>query len=382
MRTSVRIRLVFNQKSKPLSDTDKAPIKYEVRFTDGKKYYIDSGYVIEKRQWDPSGMITGHPLAGKLNKALQDFILLIRTHELSAHERALPFTIESLRLALENKSSGIFTTWAEKEIRSREDIAEYTRYTHLKAVAYLAECGITSFDELTTPNILRFDTHLKGKKLHQTTIAKLHKVIKAYIRRAEAKDIFSPGKNPYTKFKIEMGRHAVRRRFDGEELVKFMGYAPTDDLAPIHAIACFILHTGITYNDVMALTYERNLRRNSDGVWIEGLRKKTGEFFNIPLLADAVKILDKRNPGNGHLLAMPHRQKFNEQMQSLCRLAGVKVITSHELRHSAASSWVRAGVDLEAIRDMLGHTDIRTSEIYAKLEGVYLRKQFEKMGKV
>jgi integrase/recombinase XerD len=56
-----------------------------------------------------------------------------------------------------------------------------------------------------------------------------------------------------------------------------------------------------------------------------------------------------------------------------------QTVSPHCLRHSRAVHWLQAGVDLIYIRDLLGHTSVQTSEIYARIDGEMKRKALEKV---
>ena len=56
-----------------------------------------------------------------------------------------------------------------------------------------------------------------------------------------------------------------------------------------------------------------------------------------------------------------------------------ETLSPHCLRHSRAVHWLQAGVDLIYIRDLLGHTSIQTTEIYARIDGEMKRKALEKV---
>ena len=56
-----------------------------------------------------------------------------------------------------------------------------------------------------------------------------------------------------------------------------------------------------------------------------------------------------------------------------------KTVSPHCLRHSRAVHWLQAGVDLIYIRDLLGHSSVQTSEIYARIDGEMKRKALEKV---
>lgn len=381
MRTHARIRLVYNQKAKKLQPSDKAPIKYEVRFPNGKKHYIDSGYDVEPGQWD-SGTVINHPLAGKLNKSLQDFIATIRAHEITSNDNQIPFTIERLKTLLSGGSKiESFTLWASDVIEKRLDLVKYSKYTHRRAIRYLEESGITLFSDLTVAGILNFDRFLHLKLKRQASVAILHQVVKTYIKKAILLDLMPMSANPYLKIPIARGKSRVRNRWDEHEIGIIRKFKTDDKEVQLTCdIAHFILFTGVAYKDLHALNYSLNYRKSNKGSTIEGLRMKSSEFYSIPLLPEAENLLKKYRTHESDLLfPSPSREQFNRDLVVLCKLAKVKKVTSHEIRHSAASWMIESGMSLSDVQMILGQADIRSTTIYAKLARVHLNKEIKKL---
>lgn len=380
MRSNCIYNLVHNRKNDNIG-LGKSLVQLEVIFPGGKRMYISTGYYFTEKQWDNGNRcVINDPQARKLNKHLQDFIGSIRTHEFNSYEKGIPFTPLRLKsLIRSNTETPLFTEWAESVINKRMDLVKYSKYTHLRAIHYLAELfpGF-SFNDLTAINISVFDDHLRAKGLTQTSIHKLHQVIKTYINRAVREDLMPYAANPYLKFKVKRGQHDIRKRWDSSEIEKVRSYKPSsEEIRLTHAITVFILNTGLSYKDLCQLTYANNYRQNNDGVSIEGLRKKTGEYYAVPLTNEAREILS-RYPG-AKLLPTPDRKKFNANLKSLCFLMEVSVLTSHELRHSSATWMLECGVDIRTVQLILGHSQLRTTEIYGKLHQSHLRQQIQKL---
>jgi site-specific recombinase XerD len=68
-----------------------------------------------------------------------------------------------------------------------------------------------------------------------------------------------------------------------------------------------------------------------------------------------------------------------ERLQRLCRRAGVKKSTVHALRHSFGAHLRMAGASLADIGDLLGHKDLATTQIYAKVHQEHLRTVIAKL---
>lgn len=73
------------------------------------------------------------------------------------------------------------------------------------------------------------------------------------------------------------------------------------------------------------------------------------------------------------------RQTVFELLRRLARGAGLeRPLSPHKLRHGFATDLVRGGADLRAIQVMLGHADLRTTEIYTHVDGEHLRETYDR----
>ena len=101
-----------------------------------------------------------------------------------------------------------------------------------------------------------------------------------------------------------------------------------------------------------------------------GKREKTGVNFNVPLLDIPKQILDKyagKLP-NQMVLPVPSNQKMNAYLKEIGDLCGIeKELTFHLARHTFATLALSKGVSIESVSKMLGHTNIKTTQIYAKI---------------
>ena len=72
-------------------------------------------------------------------------------------------------------------------------------------------------------------------------------------------------------------------------------------------------------------------------------------------------------------------RRIQRKLGGYCKQAGIEKCRVHDLRHSFASHLVMEGVDLLAVRDLLGHASVRTTEIYAHLSPLHRKNAIEKL---
>lgn len=348
-----------------------APVEIEIHLPDGTRKYVATGLKIPANEWDAkSRQITNSPFATKLNNQISDKVGKIRAHELILIDSNRLLTGNEVNIALEKKAAGSFVAFMRDQIAARNDIASGTRYLHTRVANRLEQNGIKQFTDLTYINIVSFDQFISKELKAQPSIAKHHQVVKTYVNMATKANLLAYGANPYLKFTFSKGKNKIRTRLDDNEIEALI----KQPASVTRDCAVFQLFTGITHRDLEQLT-KKNLRRDGSDVWLEGLRKKSGEMYTIYLLPEAVEIID-RNAGHDHLIPCRDLWGYNRDLKVLAAACGLsKVLTSYVLRHTAASWMLRKGVPITTISNILGHTSIETTLIYAKLEKQIMKEQ-------
>ncbi len=145
-------------------------------------------------------------------------------------------------------------------------------------------------------------------------------------------------------------------------------------MAMVRDIFIFSCFTGLAYVDVQQLT-KNHIALGIDGdKWIFKNRQKTDTTSKIPLLPMAMEIVDKyRNHptcvNENRLLPILSNQKMNAYLKEIADVCEInKELTFHIARHTFATTVTLSnGVPIETVSKMLGHTNLKTTQHYAKI---------------
>lgn len=143
----------------------------------------------------------------------------------------------------------------------------------------------------------------------------------------------------------------------------------------------FACYTGTSYADIVRITEENLFTDEEDNLWLKYRRKKTDFQARVKLLPEAIALLEKyKDETRETLFPIQSAEVVQLNMRGLRVMADIKQpISYHSGRHSFASLiTLEEGVPIETISRMLGHSNIKTTQVYAR---VTPKKLFEDMDK-
>ena len=148
----------------------------------------------------------------------------------------------------------------------------------------------------------------------------------------------------------------------------------SERLNQVRDIFVFCCYTGLAFADV------KKLKTSEIGVGIDGSkwiftnRQKTDTISRIPLLPISLEIVEryKNHPlclNAERVLPVLSNQKYNEYLKEIATLSGInKKMTTHTARHTFATTVTLSnGVPIESVSKMLGHTNLKTTQHYARV---------------
>ena len=139
----------------------------------------------------------------------------------------------------------------------------------------------------------------------------------------------------------------------------------------IFIFSCF---TGLAYVDVKKLRRSEIVKGGDGQMWIYTKRQKTSTPTRVPLLPSALTLLNKyaSHPACSNedkAFPVTSNQKMNAYLKEIADICGInKDLTFHIARHTIATTvTLLNGVPIESVSKMLGHTNIKTTQHYAKI---------------
>ena len=154
---------------------------------------------------------------------------------------------------------------------------------------------------------------------------------------------------------------------------------------PEHSIVrdmfLFACYAGTSYVDVVAITLDNLSRDDNGALWLKYRRGKNGQLSRVKLLPEAVALIEKyRDDTRPTLFPVIPYQALKWCLTSIKMKVGIKGRLSYHMgRHSFSTLMtLENGVPIETVSKMLGHADIRTTQVYVR---VTPKKLFEDMDK-
>ena len=388
----VYIRVTINRRSRLLSLNLSFPFPDLLKHWDPNKCCLvppdgDPLWLekISRKYWDEKecrikSYVNVNPLRLKqVNQELEKINTRARTtiHQYNISDKPLTldeFESECMNPAI-NGNNLSFYDFAEKEIaymKQTKSPSETIR-TFSSLISKLKKYRDPLYFEDITLDFLRvYHGHMINKMQNmENTCSKTFRFMRNMINRAILQKIISD--NIFDKFTIksEPGKReslSEKELKDLEDmLVKGTSKKYLDNVLKYFLFTCY---TGLRYRDLKELRFvdlKKVMENGIETTMISILMHKTKELVSIPIIPQAYALIGEIGFMNQKIFRVSVNQVTNRHLKEITKQAKIeKKITFHSARHTFAIHCLNSDIPMELIRDLLGHSDIKTTKIYAK----------------
>ena len=324
--------------------------------------------------------------AVEINAKIDKLLLAINSAFDSLLERKIDFDATAVKEAFQGSVETQMTLLKRLDIHIDDmqsrigiDVAKSSMSTYIYTRRYLGEfikkhfkVEDLAFGQLNEHLAYEFQEYvLKDKGLAVDTARHYLAILKKICRLA-----FKEGhaeKRYFVNFKLPKENRKAPRALSREDFEKIRDLEiPASRVT--HNIArdlfLFACYTGVPYADAVSITDDNIYTDDNGALWLKYLRKKNEHLGRVKLLPEAIALIEKyRSNERKELFPMIHHPNLRRHMKGLRDLAGIKTdLVYHMGRHTFGSLiTLEAGVPIETISKMLGHTNLTTTQLYAKV---------------
>lgn len=375
--------------TKRVKKDNRYPVKLRVTFQRNRKYY-GTGIDASEGEWK---IMHSSEAKGKLLKARRELDQIVQDAEriglqlpvFSFHQ------FEELFFNAPDDFQSVYEAFDRKMEQLRKEGREGTRnnYADSKASLIRFKPKLT-FSDLTADFLNRYEKYMLDEGRSLTTVGIYLRPLRAILNRAIQDKIVSADSYPFrkNKYKIPTGKKG-KVTLNEEELAILFDYRPipfsTEDRSKDFWFFSYLCN-GMNFKDVFNLKYHQ-IKEDSFKFVREKTRLTTKDapiVVDVQLNEHSKKIIEKwgskdRNPDNyvfpfvnnerseeaRHKVRKQFIKLTNQHLSKICAKAGInKEVTTYVARHTFAAIIINKGYSIEVLRELLGHTDIKTTQNY------------------
>lgn len=248
-----------------------------------------------------------------------------------------------------------FLSYSEANKRSFSNDRYYCQY-------FLAFMGNKYIDEIKPYDIEDYKCKRQKRVKNSTVNRELNSISKMFSLAVEYGWLEY---NPCFKVKKLRVENIRERVLSKDEENSFLNQC-VEDRAYLKPIILMALHTGIRKSNILQLEWSCV---NFTQKFITVLNPKNGKTNKIPMTGTLKAMLEQLPRTSKYVFPNPLTNKpyvdIRKTFNNVLKLAGIEDLTFHAFRHTAATRMVEKGTDLVTVKDLLGHSEIKTTMRYA-----------------
>lgn len=395
MKIAENLSVRMYPETKEIYSDGKAPIYVKVTVTGSKPKEFSTGMKIDPNNWDSSSwrvngkkpdiLAINNRLTQIRAKLEKQYLMLSMDYEVITAELLVDaykgkfdkknkmlnrtlcqafnfkYSLFARQVKAGIRAASTLRKWRTTKRKIRDFLYSKYKKRDLPLVAFEYEDAIDFMNYLTL-----------SEDLDEATARKYLKNTKELFEIASDRKWISS--NPWANYKIKADS-SDRECLSMIDILSLHNHNFNGRLEYVRDISLFAVFTGYAFCELDRFQKSDIFIGDDGSRWIKIDRKKTGKPELMPLLPIPASIVDKywNDPycvQNGKLLPLRSYQHFNgylKELGGICQLS-IQEPTPHQLRHTFATTiCLDNDVPIETVMKLLGHTNIRTTQIYAKV---------------
>ncbi len=369
-----------------------------------KSSRIPSGVSVPIHLWDESNrkVKKGYPNSVRVNAFLTKKMSELQESMLETESSVKSATTKQLKERIMGKKPTNFFNFAESELNkfyANGQIGSYKgQMSILNKLKEFVEYKELTFNDFDLEFLLRYENYMLTKLgLKINTIQNNMKIIKKFFNEALSRDIISFEQNPFRKYKMKLER--TSREFlseDDLDLIENLKLTKGTKMDLHRWMFIFASYVGgVRISDVLKMQLNQY-----DGTHINLTIHKTKTQLSIKIPNKAKEIiemyisdkskptdfifpcfsddLDISNPEELHTAISRCSAYINKNLKFIAEKAGIdKKLSFHISRHTWATRALRKGISIDKVSKLMGHAQLKETQIYAKIVNEELDKAMD-----
>lgn len=275
---------------------------------------------------------------------------------------------ESRVIELQHGKQVKLSVLRDEYISARPDLSASTlRMDSLSIRMLIDSIGDLSVKAITDKHFEKFKNVYSSKGTSRHTVNAYLRHIKAALSYAMEQDYIQ--KLPKIKM-VKTGKH-LPRILTKDEREQIINKAKGIN-SEMYRVIVFALYTGCRRSEIKNLKWQ-DVDNETCRITGKGNRERV-----IHLLPPAIDAMGGRKD-IGPVFKKCHIDNYSKAFKVIAKECRINDVCFHNLRHSAATQMIESGIPLEIIQRILGHSDIRTTQIYAQVFDKVVAKEMLKL---
>lgn len=374
-------RLTFVHNRKKNAAAGAASLVQIKCYLSGKNNYISTGVYVTVGQWnDKKKEVVKHENSYQINVALKAKIAKIEALEYEYLKKGILYDFQTLKNDFLGLSNDSFLSFCKKELQ-KKDLSQATINNHNATFALLQkyenDTQSITFQSLTLDFLQLLDKYLLAKNMEKSSIGRHHQTIRSYVNEAIKKGKIDAKDYPYKHYQIKSQKSEITHLNEAQlQQLQQIAENESNIYLNMFLLGCY---TGLRFADIQGL--EKTNIEVKDYNYIRLKAQKTAKVtnINISVLFDGkaermINSYEENKP-----FSRVSNVQMNIKLKEIGKMIQIENLHFHVSRHTFATQLLEKGLDIVSVQELMQHSDINTTRIYAQLVNDQLNKNLLKL---